>query len=443
MFSLPCFQASKEQDATKKHRSAKRKRDVNHQEWLVHNQPLTTSEWCCCFAEHDSILMYLKCLAYIILILFYSSTCSCAEKKEKFASPSTQDASQSTREIKKPVYRLTKTQATNQKPLTEEKDCKKIRSGSSREKKYVSEKYSGSRSKTRERESSRRSSENIPQRREEVSKGSLDEKFSQRTSSKLKGELMSPSLVPAESKQHMQYVLKRKYSAKEPPGSGKDRSSIKTREPSKISFSKDSQQQKGEHVENQCPSQHKSNSKTAKRQCTEAKAPTPSPVSSKDCTTISSSNAISYNVKSTSLNAKSSSVQQPACSGASKLTPNFKIPKMVQSRPVDHTERNRNRISSKGNFKHGIELSDSGASQSNLQTTVQPSHSCLDVAPSLSSDRSGRDSFFTGKLPATSKTEAEPWCDEVKKKSFIQSFIHCFHFIASIYTFFFIMTNKC
>lgn len=370
------------------------------------------------------------------MILFYSSTCSCAEKQEKFAFPAMQDVSQSTREIKKPVYRLTKTQATDQKPLTEEKDCKKTKSVSlpyrggscsSKEKKYVSEKYSGSGSKTWERKSSKRSSKNIPQRREEVSKGSSDEKFSQRTSSKIKGQLMSPSLVPAELKQQMQNVLKRKYRAEEPPGSRKDRSSIKTREHSKISsFSKDSQQQKRELVENQCPSQHKTISKTAKPLCTEAKAPTPSHVSSKDCTPISSSNAISCNVKSTSLDAKSSSAQQPACSVTSTLTLNFKIPKMVQSRPVDSTERNRDGVSPKGNFKHGIELSDSGASLSNLQTAVQPAHSCLDVAPGLSSGRSGEDSFFTGKLPATSKTVAEPWCDEVKKiikrkASFIQS----------------------
>lgn len=246
-----------------------------------------------------------------------------------------------------------------------------------------------------------------------MSKGSLDEKCSQRTSSKLKGQLMSPSLVPAEAKQQMQNVLKRKHRAEEPPGSGNDRSSIKTREPSKISsFSKYSQQQKRELVEIQCPSQHKTNSKTAKPECTEAKAPTLSHVSSRDCTPISCPSAISCNVKSTSLNAKSSSAQQPACSVTSTLTLNFKIPKMVQSRPVDSTERNRDGVSPKVNFKHGIERSDSGASPRNLQTTVQPAHSCLDVAPSPS----GKDSFFTGKLPATSKTVAEPWCDEVKKK---------------------------
>lgn len=361
-----------------------------------------------------------------------------------------QDVSQKTREIKKAVYRLQKTQTTDQKPL--EKDCKKTKSVSlpyhggscsSKEKKNVSEEYSGSGSKSGERKSSKHSSKNIPQRREEASEGSLDEKFSQRTSSKLKGQLMSPSLVPAEAKQQMQNVLKRKYRAEEPPGSGKDRSSIKTREPSKSSsYSKDSQQRKGERVKNQHPSQHRTKSKTATPQCTKAKAPTPLHVSSKDCAPISGSNTISCNVKSTSLDANSSSTQQPTCSVRSTLTLNFKIPKMVQSRPVNSTERTRDGISPKGNFKHGIELSDSGASLRDLQTTVQPAHSCLDGALSLSSGRSGKDSFFTGKLAASSKTEAEPWCDEVIISIHSVSISHCFHFIASLYTCFF-MTNKC
>lgn len=266
----------------------------------------------------------------------------------------------------------------------------------------------------------------VPQRTEETSKGSLDEKSPQRSPSKLKGQLMSPSLVPAKQKEQAQNVLKRKCSAEEPPRSGKDSGTIKTREPSETSVSKDLQQRRGELVKRLCSRQQNNEFKATKSLCTEAKTPSATSASSKDSTSISSSNVLK-NVTSMLKNDKSmshktagsSSAQQPICSIAPTLTPNFKIPKMVQSRPVDGTGRNKDAISTNRNFKHGTQLSNSGASVSNSKQTVQQAHSSLDVTPSLSFDGRDERSFLSGKLPATSDTVTEPWCDEV-----IKSIIH-------------------
>ncbi|KAM9358397.1 transcriptional protein SWT1 [Symphorus nematophorus] len=53
---------------------------------------------------------------------------SCASKQDRYASPSIKDVPQSTRQIKKPVYRLAKTQAADQKPINKEEDCTKTKS---------------------------------------------------------------------------------------------------------------------------------------------------------------------------------------------------------------------------------------------------------------------------------------------------------------------------
>lgn len=260
----------------------------------------------------------------------------------------------------------------------------------------------------------------VPQRTEETSKGSLDEKSPQRSPSKLKGQLMSPSLVPAKQKEHAQNVLKRKCRAEEPPRSGKNSGTINTREPSKASsVSKDLQQKRGDLVKKLCSRQQKTEFKATKRLCTEAKTPSATSASSKDSTSINSSNALKNDKSMSYKTAESSSALQPICSIASTLAPNFKIPKMVQSRPVDGTGRNKDAISTNRNFKLGTELANSGASVSNSKQTVQQAHSSLDVTPSLSSDRRDERSFLSGKLPATSDTVTEPWCDEV-----IKSIIH-------------------
>lgn len=266
----------------------------------------------------------------------------------------------------------------------------------------------------------------VPQRTEETSKGSLDEKSRMRSPSKLKRQLMSPSMISAGQKEQGQNTLRRKCTAKEPPRTGKDSGTNKTRKPSNTSsISKDlSPQQKGKLVKELCPRKPKIKFKITKSLCTEAKPPSASRASSKDSNrclnAIKNVTSIPENDKSVShKTAKSSSAQQPICSIASTLPPNFKIPKMVQSRPVDGPGRNNDVISANRNFKHGTKLSNSGASFSNSKETVQQAHSCLDVTSSLSSGRRDKRSSLLDQLSATSDTVTEPWCDEV-----IKSIIH-------------------
>ncbi|XP_044054834.1 transcriptional protein SWT1 isoform X2 [Siniperca chuatsi] len=360
---------------------------------------------------------------------------SCAAKQENSAFPTVKDVSQSTRQIKKPVYRLAKTQATDQKPVHKEEECTKTKlfsvpfhggKCSSKTKNYISGKDNTfSRSKIVERGPSKPLNTNnagtVPQRTEETSKCSLDEKTSQRSPPNLKKELMSPSLVSAEQKEKAHNVLKRWCRAEESPRTGNDRNTIKTRAPSKTSsVSKDSARQKRRELVKEMCQWHQENKFKAERSLyKEAKTPSTSTTkqssaSGKHTTSIISSNVVKNvtsipgNVTSVShKTAKSSSAQQQIRSLASPLPPNLKIPKKVQPRLVDSTSENNDAISINRNLKRGTELSDSGE-------TVPQAHSCLDVTPSFLSQGQDKRSSLSGQLPATFDTVTEPWYDQMK-----------------------------
>lgn len=341
-----------------------------------------------------------------------------------------------------PVYRLAKTQATDLKRVHKEEDCTKTKSVSvayyggncsSKAKNYVSGKDNTvSGSKTVERGPSKSLNSNnastVPQRTEETSKGSLD-KSSHRSPSKLKKQLMSPSLVYAEQKEQAQNVLKRKYRGEAPPWTGNDSNTIKTREPSKTSsVSRDSLRQKRTDLVKELCRKHQEHKLEAKRSlCTEAKTPSASTTkqtstSAKHTTSVSSSNVVK-NVSSTSVphkTAKSSSAQQQTCSLSSPLPPDFKIPKKDQARPVNSTGENNDATSTNRSLKHRTELSDSRPSVSNSkQETVRQAHSCLDVSPSFPSQGQDKRSYLSGQHPATFDTVTEPWYDQVIKETFI------------------------
>nr|XP_046248069.1 transcriptional protein SWT1 [Scatophagus argus]XP_046248070.1 transcriptional protein SWT1 [Scatophagus argus]XP_046248071.1 transcriptional protein SWT1 [Scatophagus argus] len=381
--------ASKKHDTTKNYRSANRKHDVNSQE-------------------------------------------SCAAKRESCAFPTIEDASQSARQIKRPVYRLEKTQATDRKPANKEEERTRAKTSvlfhegncSSKAKNYISGKYHPvSGSTTVERGSSTYLSTNTtvaaPQRTVKTLKGSLNEKSSQRSSSKL----MSPSLVSAEQREQPHNVLKRKYKAEEPPRTRKDSNTIKTKEPSKSSsISKDYLWQKrGELVKDGCQLHQKNKFEATRSLCTEAKAPCASATkessTAKQTTSASSSKAVKTvtsvpgNVNSVShKTAKSSSAQQQMCSIASPLPLTFKIPKTVPSKPVDGT--NENNVA---NRKLGTQLSNSGASLSSSKQEVgQQTHSCFDGTPAFSSEGQTKMSSLSGHPPPMLDAIAEPWDDEMK-----------------------------
>lgn len=304
---------------------------------------------------------------------------------------------------------------------------------SSEAKHDISGKYcSASKSRTVERGSSKHlnthSAYKVPRRPEETSKGSLDEKSSQRSQSKLKKQLMSPLPVSAEQKEQAQNILKRKSRAEETPRTGKDSNAIKTKEPSKFSFiSRDYARQKRIELVKERRQRHPEiNLKATSSLCTQPKTPSAFPTkqsftSAKHTTSVSSSNveksviSIPGNVTSVSQNATKSS------SALQQMRPpvrfNFKIPKILHPRPIDSTSENIKAISTNVNFKQQTDLSNSGALMSkSKQETVQQAHSHLDVTPSFSSEGRDKKSSLSGEqLPATFDAVTEPWHDEVLK----------------------------
>lgn len=360
------------------------------------------------------------------------------------------------------MYRLATTVAANQKPLSKEDKTKKTRhvslpfldgKCSSKAKNHTSGKSSVSGSKTVEKGTSENLSINksvaVPRRTEEMTKDRLDEKSPQRSQSKLKSQLMSPSLLSDEQKEQAQNVLKRRCTAKESPRTGKYSNTVKTRELSKtIPIPNDLlPQNKGDQVKELSPSKQNIKFKITKRPCTEVKTPLASFASSKDTTSFSTLNAVK-NVTSVPGNAKSvshemakssSSPQRSISSIKSTLPLNFKIPKMFKFWPVDSTERNPDAIFPNRNV---TEPSNSGTSLSRSKQTVHHARKCVDLDPCLSSDRQDERPSSSGQLPATSDTASSSWCDEVVK-SIIQSLIEVIFFKLLLFTNFFHNRNNC
>ncbi|XP_035767444.1 transcriptional protein SWT1 [Neolamprologus brichardi] len=166
---------------------------------------------------------------------------SCKKDKEKSVSSSVKDDSQSTRQIKKPVYRLAKTQATEQKPVNKDRQYAKSKPDfvafhrdhcSSKAKNYVSGKdKTVTGSDIVERGYSKLRAGAVPQRTETKSKGGFDERSSQRSQSKLNKPPVGPSLVSAEVKEPRQDVQKRNCRTEDPPRTGNHSRYIKTSKP--------------------------------------------------------------------------------------------------------------------------------------------------------------------------------------------------------------------
>ncbi|XP_040897227.1 transcriptional protein SWT1 isoform X2 [Toxotes jaculatrix] len=357
---------------------------------------------------------------------------SCASKRESSVSSTIKDDFQSTRQIKKPVYRLVKTQAEDQTPVNKARECIKTESVSlpfhggkcsGKAKHDISRKGNTvSGSKTVESGPSKPLSTNtpgtVPQKTERMSKGRLDENSSQRSLSKFK-KLMSPSLVPAEQKEQRQNLQKKRCSSEEPPRTENDSNTIKIRESSKTSSnSKDSARQKGRELDNKVPQRHQEREFKAKgRLCTEAKAPSVSTTNqsstSAKYSTSESSSKVLRNVTSHKA-ARSSSSQEQRDSLTSPLPPNFKIPKKVKPRLVDSTDDDR-AISANRNLKEGTEPSGSAASiRNSKQDMVQQHHSYLDVTPRFSSEGQDKMTSLPGQFPTVCNTATKPWYDQMQ-----------------------------
>nr|XP_020458422.1 transcriptional protein SWT1 [Monopterus albus] len=377
-------EASKEQDIAINCETAKRKRDVNSRE-------------------------------------------SFAAKPGNFVSSTVKNNSPSTRQVKKPVYRLAKTHATGHKTVNKDKEyttksvTEQFHGGncSSKPRLEISGKDSGS--KTAEKRPSKPlltdTAGTVCQRTQRFSKGSLEESSSQRIPSKLKQQPKSLSLVPAEQKE---WNVQKKRRAEEPPKTGHDYKTVKA-----SSVSRDSlKQNRIELVKKFCQRHHESNCTGKMSLCTESKNPSVSvlkesstsakpPASESSFKNVTS---VHKSVKSTShMTAKSSFSQKQMYSLTPALPPNFKMPKKVEPRQVDCTSDNNEAISTNTNLKHGNKSSDSGVSlRISKHQTVQQPHSCLDFAPSFSSEEQDKRSSLPSQLPTVCSTDTEPWHDEMQ-----------------------------
>ncbi|KAK2835263.1 hypothetical protein Q5P01_015747 [Channa striata] len=381
--------ASKDKDVTNNSKTARRKRDVTSQE---------------------------SCAASIV-----SST-----------------DSQSTRQMKKPIYRLAKTQATDQKPVNEDEDCTKsvhVQScggnSSRKAKPDISGKnisVSGSRMEEKELSKPLSFCSTIPQRTERSSKVSSDDKSSQRSPSKLKKRLMSPSLLSADQREHWKNLLKKNCRTQEPQRTRHDSTTVKTREPSKTSStSKDSSRHnRKEDVKKICQ-KHQEKLYEARSPSTKAKIPSaattqPSSALSKHLTSESSSKVLKNitsvpgAVTSVSHKAAKSSPQQQIHSLTPRLPHKFKIPKKDKPRPVNIKCDNNNSISNNRDLEHKSELLDSGFKvRKSMQGNVPQPHSSLDDTPSFSFDgRRDKWSSLSDQPPAVSNATAEPWYDQMQ-----------------------------
>ncbi|CAJ1060972.1 transcriptional protein SWT1 isoform X1 [Xyrichtys novacula] len=369
-----------------------------------------------------------------------NSTERCAEKREKSDSRAVKDDSQSTRQIKKPVYRLTKTHATEQKPVNKEEESRKTKSDtvspqgehrSSKAKHDTSGKdkaASGSRTvdKGMPKPSNSRHTSTVPLRTEETSKRSPDEKSSHRSLSKLKKEIMSPSLVTDKHKEADRNALKKRPAAEERQRSYDDRHSIKTSTPGKTSHvSKDCVKQTGkELVQETCGHDDEITIKVKTDPCAEVKTPFISTkVSSftlaKPSTSVSSSNMVNnftpvegniscmtnQTVKSSS--AKKSSILSP-------FAIRFKIPKKVKPKPLVSITEDKNTFPVIKNIRKGTEPPNSEASASkSKQETVPQTYSRSAATPSVSSEGQEKRPPLSGQPPALFDTPTKPVPDQV------------------------------
>ncbi|XP_069377784.1 transcriptional protein SWT1 isoform X3 [Paralichthys olivaceus] len=366
---------------------------------------------------------------------------SCAAKQEKFYSPSTKDDSQSTRRIKTPVYRLTKTQATDQKPVNKGEECTKTKSVSlpfhggncsGETKNYISGKHrTVSGSKTMERGPSKPSSSDtsgrVSQKTERISKGSLTETSSRRSPSNLQTRTC-PGFVSAEQKEQRHKVEKKRCRTEEPPRTRRESNSMKTKEPSRTSsvFTDSLLEKRKELTKKMCQRHQETESKAKRSRCTDAKPPSASTTNRSSSAKHTTSERSSKLVKSvTSIQsrvtpsshktARSSSALHQKDSLTPSLPPNFKIPKKVQPRPVDCKDNNSDAIPAKRNLKHGTELSDSGAKVTNSkQETVQQLQSFFNVTQSLSSEGQDKRSSLSDPIQTVCDATQEPWYDQMQ-----------------------------
>lgn len=332
-------------------------------------------------------------------------------KRDKRASPAPEGFSQSNRQIKKPVYRLTKTQEVAElKSLSKEDGCAKSKRFQDSEGSCLNKEectFSARRSLHQSKHAEKRSSKHLNSFSgvEGKSQGGPSEKPSHGNSLSSRCQGSTPTLVSYE--QNDRSARKRKFAAEKTDSDHKD---FNRRESCKISSASKHllKQKEKELVEKLClrpeNTELKAKSKFYKNEVGS---------SVKESTSGSNSNA-SYSNTTNSKNVKSISDRTSdslSCPSTSSLPPNYKIPKMVQSNVAD---RHKNAASK--HLKQRNEPSNLGASVSS-SVTLKEAHRCLDAAPSHVSDKRERKSSLSDQLPSASNSATQLWCDEVSKNT--------------------------
>ncbi|KAM9849252.1 transcriptional protein SWT1 [Aulostomus maculatus] len=343
-------------------------------------------------------------------------------KHQDGATLAVNEDSQRTRQVKKAVYRQSKTHATDQKPVNEDKDYSKQKSASlSSHRGYYSTKANPETSwkntfvhvsKAKERTRSKSPSIIRAGREKKVSTGHSDKRDFHRSPSKEKKPLMSPSLVSSEQKKQRHNVMK-KFKTEEPSRTENVSNSIKTKEPSKTSaMSRDSTEQKKmeiykkmrQRLQAKNLKERKSHYKETQTSSTSTKPTTSEDVSDvlKNTSSVSGSK-VSFKIS------KSSGTQHQKSSLPSPLNLDFKIPK--KATPVlPETVEIKDPIPTNRTLKHETAFSDPGSLADNSNQTP----SCVGVAPTFPYERKDESPSVSSKDPAVCDTAAVSWCEQMQ-----------------------------
>ncbi|KAM4548424.1 transcriptional protein SWT1 isoform 2-T2 [Odontesthes bonariensis] len=339
------------------------------------------------------------------------------------------------RHFKTPVYKLQKTQPAEQKAVHKEEKHTKSKSvsaafheedSSSKAKKYISAKDSTVRkSKAVECGLSKplntSNAASFPHKTEKASEERSDKK-----SSKLKRQRMSPSLGSTKQKDQKRGEQRRKCKTEEPSSTENDNNTIQTRETASSFINHSAEERRRELFKDMCKSHQVKKLKSKRSLSTDTKnisaSITETSSSSVKHTTSESSSKVLKNVSTTGVSetpvshntAQSSSTAKQMLS--LKFVPfKFKIPKKVQPRPLQRSGENNAAVSANKNLKQGNKLSVSGDLLRKVEQKIaQQARTCLDVTPDFPVEEQDKKSALSDQLPPTADTSPEPEYDQTQ-----------------------------
>lgn len=327
-----------------------------------------------------------------------SSTFRYAAEQEKSGSSSNKDDHQRTRQIKKPHYRLPKTQAPDRKPVKETEDCTRRNPQPhnaehcfSKAKHHISDKDISVRgSETSEKGTSNPRGTDRP---ESILEGRLDEKYLPRSPSKLT-KVKETNLASDEQKLERHHAQKRH----------KSNESSSTEKNSSVT--EESSRHKRRELVKEIRQRHEKIGSRHKSQSTQGITSTASTTYQSSSTT--KQNTSESSLKSTTLTPRSttslshktawssSSQQQKRSLPAQPCS--FKIPKNVQLRSEDDNGDSSasKKFSDRAEISHTVD-----STRNSKQASVVQHHSCLDGTPSASSERQDKRSSLTHRSTAS------------------------------------------